>query len=111
MLMSCRTSSYLSSIDKGSPPSNHRGLPDSRSPAANRAVHGGRLPLLAAERLDAALQIHFEQAQFLDARVRRRRGLPLQPVNLLLEGCALAVIPEQAQRPDALIGFGWTGRI
>ena len=28
--------------------------------------------------------------------------LPLQPVDLLLEGCALAVIPEQAQRPDAL---------
>src|SRR5918993_3963210 len=106
MLTSCRTSSYLSSIDKGR--LLHITHDDkARLSACSRA----RLPLLGPERLDAALEVDLLQSKLLDSRGDARRGFLLQPVDLALQGSPLPVVAQQSQRPDAIFGGGATGRI
>ena len=50
-------------------------------------------------------------AELLDFFRRAGRGLTLEAVDFALQGGALAVVPEQAQRADALVGMGRAGGI
>ena len=51
----------------------------------------------------------FEQSELLDRAQTPPGGFLLQPVDFALQRRALPVVPEQAQRPDALVGLGRDG--